>query len=59
MFLELISFLTQFDAGFNVLQYLTVRAVLAMLAALVHQFNFGAFFHCQITATSNRPSDSS
>jgi len=27
MFLELISFLTEFDPGFDVLRYLTVRAV--------------------------------
>jgi len=44
MFLELISFLTQFDAGFNVLQYLTVRAVLAMLAALFISLTLGHFF---------------
>ena len=34
MFLEFINFLTQFDSGFNVLQYLTLRAILAMLMSL-------------------------
>ena len=44
MFLELISFLTQFDPGFDVLHYLTVRAVLAMLAALFISLTLGHFF---------------
>jgi len=44
MFLELISFLTEFDPGFSVLQYLTVRAVLAMLAALFISLTLGHFF---------------
>ncbi len=44
MFLELISFLTEFDPGFGVLQYLTVRAVLAMLAALFISLTLGHFF---------------
>ncbi len=35
MFLELISFLTSLDSGFNVLSYLTVRAVFAMTTALL------------------------
>jgi len=35
MFLELISFLTSLDTGFNVLSYLTVRAVFAMTTALL------------------------
>ena len=35
MFLELISFLTSLDTGFNVLSYLTVRAVFAMMTALL------------------------
>ncbi|MBA5248400.1 MAG: phospho-N-acetylmuramoyl-pentapeptide-transferase [Gammaproteobacteria bacterium] len=44
MFLEFISFLTQFDSGFNVLQYLTTRAILAMLMALFISLVFGRFF---------------
>ena len=44
MFLELTSFLTQFDPGFDVLRYLTVRAVLAMLAALFISLTVGHFF---------------
>lgn len=44
MFLELINFLTQFNPGFDVLHYLTVRAVLAMLAALFISLTLGHFF---------------
>lgn len=44
MFLESISFLTQFDSGFYVLHYLTVRAVLAMLTALFISLALGRFF---------------
>ncbi len=35
MFLEIVSFLSSFDTGFNVLSYLTVRAVFSMLTALL------------------------
>jgi phospho-N-acetylmuramoyl-pentapeptide-transferase len=35
MFLEIISFLSSLDTGFNVLNYLTVRAVFSMLTALL------------------------
>ncbi len=35
MFIELISFLSSLDTGFNVLSYLTVRAVFAMMTALL------------------------
>ena len=35
MFLELLSFLSTLDTGFNVLSYLTVRAVFAMMTALL------------------------
>ena len=35
MFLELISFLASLDTGFNVLNYLTVRAVFSMMSALL------------------------
>ena len=35
MFLELISFLSSLDTGFNVLSYLTVRAVFSMMTALL------------------------
>ena len=35
MFLEILSFLSSLDTGFNVLSYLTVRAVFAMMTALV------------------------
>ena len=35
MFLELLGFLSSLDTGFNVLSYLTVRAVFAMMTALL------------------------
>ncbi|WXU00614.1 MAG: Phospho-N-acetylmuramoyl-pentapeptide-transferase [Catillopecten margaritatus gill symbiont] len=44
MFLEILNFLTQFDPGFNVLQYLTTRAILAMLMALFISLAFGRLF---------------
>lgn len=44
MFLEIINSLTQFDSGFNVLQYLTIRAILAMLMSLFISLVFGRFF---------------
>ncbi|MBC8493343.1 MAG: phospho-N-acetylmuramoyl-pentapeptide-transferase [Candidatus Thioglobus sp.] len=44
MFLELINVLTQFDSGFEVLNYLTLRAVLAMLAALLISLALGHYF---------------
>ncbi len=44
MFLELINFLAQFDAGFSVLNYLTVRAVLSMLSALFISLALGRVF---------------
>ncbi|MDC9715451.1 MAG: phospho-N-acetylmuramoyl-pentapeptide-transferase [Gammaproteobacteria bacterium] len=44
MFLEFINFFTQFDAGFSVLQYLTLRAILAMLMSLFITLALGGFF---------------
>ncbi len=44
MFLYLIDFLSQFNTGFGVLNYLTLRAVLAMLMALLISLIFGRFF---------------
>lgn len=44
MFLELIALLTQFDSGFGVLNYLTLRAVLAMLASLLISLALGHYF---------------
>ena len=44
MFLEIINFLAQYDSGFNVLNYLTLRAVLAMLTALFISLFLGHFF---------------
>ena len=41
MFLELLSFLSSLDTGFNVLSYLTVRAVFAMMTALLITLVFG------------------
>ena len=35
MFLELINFLTSLDTGFNVFNYLTVRAVFSMMSAML------------------------
>ena len=35
MFLELLNFLSSLDTGFNVLSYLTVRAVFAMMTSLL------------------------
>lgn len=43
MFLELIGFLTQFNPGFEVLNYLTLRAVLAMLASLLISLALGHY----------------
>lgn len=48
MFLEFINFLTQFDSGFSVLQYLTTRAILAMLMALFISLVFGRLFINQL-----------
>ncbi len=44
MFLELINFLTTLDTGFGVISYITVRAVLAMIAALFITLSLGHFF---------------
>ncbi|BAF61420.1 phospho-N-acetylmuramoyl-pentapeptide-transferase [Candidatus Vesicomyidisocius calyptogenae] len=44
MFLELINFITQFDTKFNVLNYLTIRALLAMLSALFIGLMLGRIF---------------
>ncbi len=44
MFLEFITLLTQFDYGFGVLTYLTLRAILAMLAALLISLALGHYF---------------
>lgn len=44
MFLELIGFLTQFNPGFEVLNYLTLRAVFAMLASLLISLALGHYF---------------
>jgi phospho-N-acetylmuramoyl-pentapeptide-transferase len=44
MFLELSSFLAEFNTGFSVLNYLTLRAVLAMLMALFVSLLFGKVF---------------
>ena len=43
MFLELISFLASLDSGFNVLNYLTVRAVFSMMSALLISLFLGKF----------------
>ncbi len=43
MFLELINFLASLDAGFNVLSYLTVRAVFSMMSALLISLLLGKF----------------
>ena len=48
MFLEFINLLTQLDTGFNVLHYLTLRAILAMLMALFISLAFGRFFINQL-----------
>ncbi|WP_428087605.1 phospho-N-acetylmuramoyl-pentapeptide-transferase [Candidatus Thioglobus sp.] len=44
MFLEFINLLTQFDSGFGVLNYLTLRAVLAMLSSLLVSLALGHYF---------------
>ena len=44
MFLEFANLLAQYDSGFNVLNYLTLRAVLAMLTALFISLSLGHFF---------------
>ncbi len=50
MFLELVNLLTQFDSGFNVLQYLTLRAILAMLTALFLSLALGHLFISKLQA---------
>ena len=44
MFLELVGLLSKIEHGFNVLNYLTVRAVFSMLTAVVISLIFGDFF---------------
>ena len=44
MFLELIKYLSILDPSFSVISYLTLRAVLAMLAAMFVVLVFGKFF---------------
>lgn len=44
MFLAIIDFLSSFDTGFNVIHYLSLRAVLATLTTLVISLIFGRFF---------------
>jgi len=44
MFLELIKYLSALDPSFSVISYLTLRAVLAMLAAMFVVLVFGKFF---------------
>jgi phospho-N-acetylmuramoyl-pentapeptide-transferase len=44
MFLACINYLTQFDMGFSVLHYLTLRAILAMLSSLFLSLALGRFF---------------
>ncbi|NOR79214.1 MAG: phospho-N-acetylmuramoyl-pentapeptide-transferase, partial [Methyloprofundus sp.] len=41
MLLYLFDYLAQFDAGFNVFQYLTLRAILSALTALMISFLVG------------------
>ena len=49
MFLQIISFLAEIDSGFNVLNYLTLRAVLSTLTALLICLFAGNFFIKKIT----------
>ena len=63
MFLELISFLSSLDTGFNVLSYLTVRAVFSMMTALLITLFLGKWiisklqhYHC-LLYTSPSPRD--
>lgn len=44
MFLESIHYLTQFDTGFSVLHYLSIRTILAMLMSLSITLALGRFF---------------
>ena len=44
MFVALLDLLTQLDPGFDVLHYLTVRAIMAMLASLFIMLAVGKFF---------------
>jgi phospho-N-acetylmuramoyl-pentapeptide-transferase len=44
MFLEISAFLAQFDTGFRVLNYLTLRGVLALLMALFISLLLGGWF---------------
>ncbi len=49
MFLQIISFLSEIDTGFNVLSYLTLRAILSTLTALLICLFAGHFFIKKIT----------
>ena len=43
MLLYLTNYLAQFESGFNVFNYLTMRAILGALTALVLSFALGPF----------------
>jgi phospho-N-acetylmuramoyl-pentapeptide-transferase len=44
MFLEIINLLTQIDSGFSVFNYLTIRAVFAMMTSLIISLTLGHYF---------------
>ena len=48
MFLEILSFLSSLDTGFNVLSYLTVRAVFAMMTALLITLVLGKWINAKL-----------
>ena len=50
MLLWLTEYLTQFESGFNVFQYLTLRAILGVLTSLFISFIFGPYLIRQLTS---------
>ena len=50
MFLYLTEYLTQFHSGFGVFQYLTLRAILGVLTALVISFIVGPYMIRKLSA---------
>ncbi len=55
MLLYLTEYLTKFDRGFNVFQYLTFRAILGVLTTLAISFVIGPFFIRHLSKTAHRP----
>ena len=57
MLITVAEHLTEYYTGFNVFSYLTTRAILSALTALVLSFAFGPSLIQQAHASANRPAD--